>query len=251
MRNNAIAPLVGNFYTFFSHILQRQTEWAWAARAAMRGDGYYVGPPKAMPDGTVDPPSIAKVKPGRHVEAETEGEYQNTDAYKVSMKMAVPMAGLFVAYYMVPAWVDEWVSPSHDEKGVGPDRNESSLWYASKVQAKGLGGSWLGLRDLVHALTEGGDPSAGMWGEFSKSMYQAVKPQTTQRLVGRSSPQDRMKALKTINQGFNALTGVGAPNSIPRMGVFGTGWYYGAERPQNLREFWTGVTHGTAHPRKH
>ena len=251
MRHNAIAMQFGNFYTFFSHILQRQVEMAWAFRAGLRGDGFYVNPPKITPDGGTDPPSIAKATKDRAVKEEMETEYRKTDGFKTSMALAPALSAMFVSYVIFPAVWDEIVSPTHGEKGIGPDRDESALYYATKVAGKGLGGSWLGVRDLTHAWADGGDPSAGLVGEGLKSVINVMKDMKTQTVVRRTPTQRKQKFIRDANQLLNMASGVGLPNSIPRMGIFGTNWYYGTEHPQTFRQFWTGITRGTVHPRHH
>jgi hypothetical protein len=249
MRQNLVAGLAGNFYTFFSHILQRQVEWTWEARARARGEGYYFEPPKVGTGGVVEPPRMITAAERRQRIEETEGEYKNTDDYKNAQATVPVMAGLLVAYFALPAWVDELVSPMHGEKGIGPDKNESWLWYAAKVEARGLGGSWLFLRDVFHWAVEGGDISAGMWGEFAKTVQRALKHTTPSEMEKRTTLKQKQNMIKNYNAIFNSIGGLGMPNSLPRMGVFGANWHYGSERPQSFREFWTGITRGTVHPR--
>jgi hypothetical protein len=251
MRNNAMAMLFGNFYTFFSHILQRQVMTAWASRAGLRGEGVYLRQPATASDGSVIPPELEQAKKGRHHAEETEGEYQKTDDYKYGMQMTGPLAGMFLAYYLFPAWWDEVVSPMHGEKGVGPDKNESTLGYLAKVQIRGLGGSWIGLRDITHGLIEGGDVSAGLWGEVGKNITKMARSTTQARTQKRMTTEQKQSFIRNVNNIWNSASGVGLPNSIPRMGIFGANWYYRTEHPKGPREFWTGITKGTAHPRHH
>ena len=59
------------------------------------------------------------------------------------------------------------------------------------------------------------------------------------------TPEENLKLIRTTNAMFNMGTGVGAPNSLPRMGVFGYNWYMGKEKPKGFRDFWHGIGHGT------
>jgi hypothetical protein len=251
MRQNAWATLFGNFYTFFSHILQKQVLTAWATRAALRDEGVYMRQPKVASDGSVTPAEVEPARKGRHHEEETEGEYQKTDDFKYGMALVAPLTGMLISYFIFPALWDEIVSPMKGEEGIGPDKKESKLWYAAKVEMKGLGGSWIGARDFVHAAIDGGDVSSGMLGEGWKYLTGITRGVSRAATQKRMSTDEKQAWLRSVNGWWNAASGVGAPNSIARIGIFGANWYYRTERPKSVREWWTGVTKGTAHPRHH
>jgi hypothetical protein len=247
IRNNPIGTIFGNFYTFFSHILQRQVEMAWETRAALRKEGFYMRQPEInRQTGELRPPELAEAKKGRYLEGETEGEYKLTDDYKYGMALMGPMVGMFVAYYLFPAFWDEFVAPKHAEKGIGPDKKENTLTYLALVELHGLAGSWIGARDIMQAIHQGGDVSNGILGEFSKSL---IYPWRDVAKGVPPSTKKKEKLIKDVNSLMNMMTGGAMPNSVPRMGIFGANWYMRMEHPHNFREFWTGITRGTVHPK--
>jgi len=249
MRNSPMAQVFGNFYTFFSHILSRQIEFAWSIRALMKGEGVALSNPKLRKDGSVIPPELELVKKGDTYQL--EDEYKKSDAFKYGMSAVAPMTMMFIAYYLFPAWWDEYVAPMHGEKGMGPDKHESALWYATKVQARGLSASWMYLRDVAKGVIEGGDVSAGLMGEAGKTIYNIVRDTGKVAHQKHLTLDQKQAYIKHANQIINFFGGVGMPDAIPKMGIFGYNWYYRKEHPKTIREYWTGINRGTSHPKHH
>jgi hypothetical protein len=256
MRTNPFVASFVSFYAFFNHILMRQYEAAWATRNALHGQGYFVREPKVDPTTMETEPMIIERGGARGTKAEMEAraeDYKKSDAYKTGAYLIAPMAGMLVSYFIVPAWIEEIVHPhtspqeaKRSKRGwgpiQGPKKDQMWLSYIAQVELAGLSGSWVGVRDIVHAAQSGGDVGAGVLGEINREILKLVQRGK------KGKPKDleeTQKFLRNMNNLFNMGTGMGLPNSLPRMGVFGANWYTGKEKPQGFRDFWHGIGHGT------
>lgn len=124
-RSRSLSWFTG-FFTFFNDLLNRQVETVWRA-------GEIAG----------------LVRDGQKGEA---------------MAQATKVAGRLFAYVVVPAMIEELVSPLASEK------NESWGMKAAKGLAFTLSSSWVGVRDIVSAALNGRDPSAGLLSTSYKSL---------------------------------------------------------------------------------
>jgi hypothetical protein len=232
------SPFVQNFtmfYGFFNHILQRQYELAWASREALKGEkgGYYIGAGNVI-ELQKDPVT-------------GEFDYKNNSSYKTGAAAIPVLAGMLVSYAIFPAMWEEFLQPSPDAD------KESQPWRYAKAAVRGLSSSWIGIRDMVHSVIEGGDITAGMLGHGSREGLRFV--QDLQKTFHRGQPMhfasraEQENFIRHSNSVFSTLTGL-SDNSVARMGIFGYNSYTGHDHPQNLREFWRGLTTGQSRPRK-
>lgn len=237
MRGNALVRTFASFYGFFNHMLQREYEMAWAIRGAMRGEGYYVG---ARAEKTVEglpAPNILEFTQGKT----GEWSYKNDPAYRHGLALIGILAGMFVSYVIWPAFWEEIVNPMHETE------KDSYPWYLAKATMKGASGSWLFVRDFVHAAIEGGDVSAGMMGQGFRNILNSVKDLTKHDLA--NTLEKKQKLIRNANSTFSTLSGLSS-NSPVRMGVFGYNYYQGLDKPRTAREFWRGVTTGSSKQKK-
>jgi hypothetical protein len=232
------SPWVQNFtafYGFFNHILQRQYELAWASREALKGEkgGYYTGAGNVV-ELQKDPTT-------------GEFDYKSNKNYKLGRAAIPVLAGMLVSYAIFPALWEEFLQPAPDAD------KENQFWRYSKAGIRGLSSSWIGIRDMVRFVSEGGDLTAGMIGQGGREFGRWI--QDIHKIVSRSGPlhfasrEEQQNAIRHSNSVFSTLTGL-SDNSVARMGIFGYNSYTGHDHPQNLREFWRGLTTGQSRPRK-
>src|SRR5205814_3441434 len=120
-----MASWLTSLYGFFSHMQQKQYELAWKAKDSFKG-----------------------IKAGDLADAK---------------KYAPQLAWGLVSYVIVPAMVEEFVTPYTN--------SEKESWGLKAVKTLGLGlsSSLIGIRDVAHALVNLRDPTAGLISTFLKT----------------------------------------------------------------------------------
>ena len=156
-------------------------------------------------------------------------------------------------YFVAVPMIEKLVDPQTKERrklkypslGFGPAKDQSNLGWFAKVEGRGLSGSYAFGRDILRGVIDTGEVAGGIFTQAGRDLMKVTHPKTA-----KWNRTDAENYIRGLNGVFNTLTGVGAPNSVPRAGIFGTEYHMGKEKPQTLREWWTGITHGTAHPRR-
>jgi len=149
----------------------------------------------------------------------------------------VPRLGVMLFSYVIfPAAIEELVTPMTTD--------DRSSWgkKAAKAVAFGLGSSWIGIRDVVHAALELRDPQAGLISTTLKTGVDVARdlskfPQTF----------DKQHMGTTIQHGitaFGAATGLtNAPEG--RAAKFIHNYAVGIERPRGWHDWYHGLRFGT------
>lgn len=177
------------FFTFFNDLFNRQVETLWKA-----GEAYDLA------------------KDGQHAEA---------------MKLSTEVAGRLFAYVIVPALIEELVTP------LMSDEKESWGKKAAKGLTFTLSSSYVIVRELASAMLNGRDPSAGLWSTTAKSLTD----------VARDLSAKRPKPGNVIKHGTmltGMLTGV-MPAQVGRSAEFITG----NEKPKGPWGWLVGLRYGT------
>jgi hypothetical protein len=130
--DNPYVQTATSFYGFFSHMLQRSHEFAWAIRGAARGDKYY----------------------------------KDSKAYKVGLAAIAPITVMLWSYFIFPGMVEETVTPIHGTK------DDDTLTYLTKVGALTTAARFIGIREVAHAMIGGHIPShVGLVDSMVKDMF--------------------------------------------------------------------------------
>lgn len=245
MRSNPFAQTFSSFYGFFNHILNRQYEMAWAAKGALKGEKYYSS---ASKEDAVQRPNILDLVEGEDY-AKAGDDYKSSAGYKAGLAMMPVLAGMMVSYVIWPAFVEELVQPLHS------DPNESKAVHAAKVAVKGLSSSWLIIRDVAHAMIEGGDVTSGLIGTGLRSALSTYRDITKPNAM--SNREKQQKFIKDANGIFGLMFGL-TNQSVVRMSTFASNVYTGTDQPidrysasKTARQLWRGITTGSSKERKH
>jgi hypothetical protein len=190
-------PWLTSVYNFFNHIMNRQAEMVWRAGEAM---------------------DLAK-----------DGEWRKAkDTF-------TPVIGQLFSYVIVPAIVEELVSPMATSDG------ESWGKKAAKGLAFTLGASWVGVRDLVNAMLHGSDPSVGLATTAAKTMTDIVRDFAKDRPFSRDHAGRLIQDATTL---AGTMTGA-VPAQVGRVLRFGQEVHSGEERPRGPWGWLVGLRYGT------
>jgi hypothetical protein len=199
MRGNAFSALYSSLYGFFSHMFQKQYEMAWKAR-----DAY----------------GLAK-----------EGEI------KEATKRIPELASLFVSYVVIPALIEELVTPYTN--------SEKDSWGAkiAKTLTFGVTSSMVGVRDFFHGFINVRDPQAGLLGTMFKTISDVGRD------IGRGpqafkSPDRQARMITHAMSLFGLLTGLTNASQGKMLEYF---WRVqnNLERPKGPWEVGAGLRYGT------
>lgn len=181
------------FFTFFNDLMNRQVETIWRA-----GD------------------VVGLVKEGQH---------------KQAMLEATKVSGRLFAYVVVPAMIEELVTP------LSSDEHESWAKKAAKGLAFTLSSSWVGVRDIVSAALNGRDPSAGLlstaYRDFTNVFSEFGKTKHNAGVI-----------IKNATALAGALTGM-VPAQAGKSGQFVQGVVSGKEQPSGPWGWLVGLRYGT------
>jgi len=144
-----------------------------------------------------------------------------------AMKQATKVAGRLFAYVAVPAMIEELVSP------LTSDQHESWGAKAAKGLAFTLSSSWVGVRDIVSAILNGRDPSAGLLTTSYKSITDIVRDIKAPK----PKPGNIIKHGTTL---AGMLTGM-APAQLGRSAE----WALSREKPKGPWGWLVGARYGT------
>ena len=243
---NPFVQSTAAFYGFFSHILQKQFEGMWEAKAALRGEGFYLEAP------TDTSPTIT-LRKGKGYTVEGQ-DYKQSKAYKMGLATLPVLTMALVSYMIMPSMIEELVSPGPSEEKFPKIEKQtgipSSVVGYGLSQIRGLTSSWLWMRDLAHGVIDGGDVSSGLFGQSGKYMSRFVHDLVT--IEKPRTVQEKQKMIQQFNDVFSGMVSGFPGHSLPRMGIFGYNYYTGRERLQKgpsadtaARQIWRGVTTGT------
>lgn len=185
---------------------------------------------------------------GTMMQRRVELAHQMADTYNLGregeLKQAagnVPAiaAGVF-AYVIWPTIVEEWVTglTTDDKRGWGEHVLTASM--------AGLASSMLYIRDIVHGLTTGQEPSVGLL----TSPLHDLKRLTDDLKQGKRM-FDKQHAGRMVGDTitvFGELTGM-APKAIGNAAKFGIDLASGKERPKTITDWRMGITRGSAKKR--
>lgn len=204
-----------SLYGFFNHIMNRQYEIAWKAADAIEGKETQL---VRQPDGSYIP---EKAKIG---------------------KAAIPgLTAAVMAYVIVPALVEEIVSP------LPADKHEGWTKWAAKSLVKDLSSSWVYARDIAHAILTGRDPTAGL----VSTSYQTLTNMA--RDLGKDRPFSKEHFGNVLQHSislFGAATGL-ANQQMGRDAKFMWNYSMGIEKPRGWGDWYRGLRYGTIKQRGH
>jgi len=184
-RTNSTGKFYTSLYGFFSHMYQKQFEMSWKAR-----DAWVAG---------------------------REGDFTKLQKYWKDIGLG------FFSYVMVPAMVEEAVTPY-----LGSEQDSTGMKMA-KVFAYGATSSIIGVRDVVHGLVNMTEPTAGIQQSFFHQTYKLARDLSSGRWDEKTT--GHMLAESFFIMG--ALTGyVNAEEG--RVAEYMYRWYHGAETPKDI-----------------
>lgn len=200
MRQGPLMSWMTSVYGFFNHIMNRQYEMMWQAKDALQ-EGNAIG------------------------------------FGKVAAKQAAPLTAALFAYVLLPALIEELVSPLPDDK----NKPEGFAKKAAKGLTFSLSASWIGLRDITSAILYGRDPAVGLLSTTYRTMSDVARD------LGKDRPMAKEKAGNIIAHGATLLgMTTGMMNAqVGRMGKFGYNVYEGVEKPKGPWGWMTGLRYGT------
>lgn len=204
MRGGEMAQWATGLFGFFNHIMNRQVELVWRAKDMVEGVG----------------------------DAKNLGEAAKIAVGDIS-KVLVP--GL-LAYYVLPALIEEMVSPLPQHKKEG-----WSTW-AGKAMIKNMSASWIGIRDVVAGLVTENDPTIGLIGTGAKGMFNLYRDFQSMATSNKDKSGKVMKDLAVV---LGTLYGV-TPAQVGKTGQFLYETSKGQQRPKNAFEILRGLRYGAA-----
>jgi hypothetical protein len=221
MRAGGLARWVTSLYGFFNHVYQRQYQMAW--RAA----------------------DTAKMAMAGDIKGAAEESWK--------------LAGLTVAYVILPALIEEAVSPLTNEE------HESLGTWAFKTVANGSASSVPVVRDIVHSMIGGHDASIGLFDTAIKDVL-ALPKDMQQTWEKGWKPKTGGQTIQAAAELAGVLTGF--PMQAGKTAKFYYNYTHGREHPHDLiqqpeivsrftgdridkrRSMWGGLRYGTAETRR-
>jgi len=166
---------------------------------------------------------------------ETLGKVKAGD-WKDAAKDVPGMASSLVAYVFWPALIEELVTPmTNDEK-------ESWAKKVTKAVGFSLSSSWVGIRDVVHAMATGHDPSAGLVSTALKTVTDLQRDLTKEKMS--FTKQNAGHLIQHAATAAGAATGlVNAQEG--KVARFGYGVATNQERPKGPWGWAVGLRYGT------
>ena len=154
---------------------------------------------------------------------------------KAAMAKVPAVSAQLFAYVLFPALVEEMVSP------LASSDNESWGKKAAKGIAFTLGGSWVGVREIAHALLRGDDPAVGLYSTAFKTVTDLGRD------FGKKQPFNREHAGRIIQDAatLGGLATGGMPEQVGKAARFGYGVHAGIEHPKGPWGWLVGARFGT------
>lgn len=192
-RNQSLKWFTG-FFTFFNDLLNRQIETVWRAGEAVK-----------------------LAKEGKRDEA---------------LKEARIVVGRAIAYVVVPAMIEELVSPLH-----GADK-DSFLKKAAKSLLFTVSSSWVGARDLVSYILNHRNASVGLLSTLFQTPGDVLHDFTSTKKV------DPGMVIKHGATAVGVATGT-MPSQVGRTGQFAYNVHTGKDKPKGPWGWLVGARYGT------
>ena len=151
-----------------------------------------------------------------------------------------PISRDIFTYVIWPTMVEEWVT------GLTTDDHKGVLQHLSEATVLGLASSVLYLRDIVHGLIGGNDPSVGL---ISSMLHDEVKGAKS---LARKDAFSRQRMGRTVGDtlaAFGHLSGM-APKTLDNAAKFGIDLVNKVAHPHTAGDYFRGVTKGQTEPRR-
>lgn len=151
------------------------------------------------------------------------------------------VAGAFV-YTLIPALIEYAVSPPPASQ----TKNESWPVQAASGLLSYESAGWIGVRDVVSAIMNKGDPTLGIGGTELRVLVDAANDFKSALSSNRSANTAHdQKVIEHAGNLVGFLTGM-MPSEVSRTAAFGYGVAKGTEHPKSAWDWlWTGPKYGT------
>lgn len=146
----------------------------------------------------------------------------------------------FVSYVIIPAVVEEMVTPY-----IGHEKDSFAVW-AAKTMTLGLFASYVGPKDFVRSMVNGGEAAIGMTSTFSKEGMRLVRDLSKGHIDKRNAGniiKDTVIAIGLLKGYTNAQEG--------KVLQFFQRWMTDVDRPRDVWEWMHGFEKGTLEKRRH